>query len=250
MVEDGDYIYGWHDEFASPVVIEKYKLIFFLVPGVEEKMWVRLFRRMMGYDDWLNSTSHDGLVRLYNYSISQASELMASPSYVRAIFVRDPKQRICAAYENVDVKNRCCAHSSNKKSCSQMLSHFGQFLDLIHTCDQPHWRPQGKRMEPKYFNTINFVGHMETMQKDAQRLLKLIGAWDKFGREGWSSGIENSEIFADASFKVTKPCHFPGMMKCYGEVGVDYFYRSDYRNQKLNLKINHGQGCQGLPDSY
>ena len=205
---------------------------------------------MMGYADWENSTSLDGLVRLYNYSISKASELMTSPRYHRAIFVRDPKQRIRVAYENADIKNRCCIHSAYNESCSQMVSHFGQFLDLIHSCDQPHWRPQGKRMEPKYFNTLTFVGHMETIQNDTQRLLKLIRAWDKFGREGWSNGYGNkSEIFADIS-NVSKPCLFPGMMKCYGEVAVDYFYRSDYRNQKLNLTIDHSQGCQGLPDAY
>ena len=259
MVQPGDYIYGRQDEFASPIVIEKYNLIFFLVPGVEEQTWIRLFRRMMGYDDWQTSSSLDGLVRLYHYSVSRASKLMTDPGYVRAIFVRDPKERISAAFENENMKNQCCVRSTHKESCWKMLSHFGQFLDLIHGCDQPHWRPQGKRMEPKYFETLNFVGHMDTLQEDANRLLTLIGAWDKYGTEGWSSTTTTSSssgtssgIFANrSSHHVTQEGYkFPGMTKCYGEVAVDYFYRSDYSNPKLNLTIVPSAQCHGLSLTY
>ena len=201
---------------------------------------------MMGFKDWQTSTSHHGLVRLYNYSTSRASQLMTDPTYTRAIFVRDPKERITAAFQNGKVKRRCCIGRSDEKWCLQMLWHFGQFLDLIHLCDQPHWRPQGKRMEPKYFDTLNFVGHFGTMRQDARRLLKSIGAWVNFGKTGWNSAYRNdSRIFLGVPSNGTT-YDFPGMKKCYGEVGVDYFYRSDYEIGTLNLRIENSFTCKEM----
>ena len=172
---------------------------------------------------------------------------MTDPTYTRAIFVRDPKERITAAFQNGKVKRRCCIGRSDEKWCLQMLWHFGQFLDLIHLCDQPHWRPQGKRMEPKYFDTLNFVGHFGTMRQDARRLLKSIGAWVNFGKTGWNSACRNdSRIFLGVPSNGTT-YDFPGMTKkCYGEVGVDYFYRSDYETKELNLTINLSEGCKSM----
>ena len=40
-------------------------------------------------------------------------------------------------------------------------------------------------MEEKYWGTIDFVGHIETGDVDAKRLLQRIGAWDEYGATGW-----------------------------------------------------------------
>ena len=243
MVQPNDYIYGHHDDFASPVVIERYKLIFFLIPGVEEETFIHLLRRMMGYKDWYSSTSQEGLAHLYDYNISYASKLMTDPTFIRAIFVRDPTERILVAYGNESLRMQCCVPPRDEAWCRQILSRFGNFLDAIHVCDRPHWRPQGKRMESKYFDTINFVGHMETMQQDAHRLLLRVGAWDEYGRTGWTDAFGNGSLFFNISSHDTWNCSFPGMKPCYGKVGVNYFYRSDYENPKLNLTVDRSCGC-------
>jgi hypothetical protein len=54
LVKAGDFIYynnpdSWD---AAPIVIEKYKLIFFTLPKCGCTVWKQLFRRMMGYSDW------------------------------------------------------------------------------------------------------------------------------------------------------------------------------------------------------
>merc|ERR1712224_909636 len=49
----------------------------------------------------------------------------------------------------------------------------------------PHWRPQIQRMNRMNWNTINFVGRFETIQKDTRRLLERIGAYEEFGASGW-----------------------------------------------------------------
>ena len=102
-------------------------------------------------------------------------------------------------------------------------------------------------MEPKYFDTLNFVGHWETMQQDAYGLLKSIGAWDKYGKAGWEfAARNNSEIFSDFSYNSTREYDFPGLKKCYGEVNVNYFYRSDYGTDKLNLTLGRSPKCKGM----
>ena len=126
MVLPGDYIYSRQDEFASPIVVEKYKLIFFLVPGIEENMFLRLLRRMMGLDDWqqFNATtttpSQQGLVHLYDFDVKKASKLMTDSRYTRAIFVGDPKERAFQAFNNSKLKLECCEEGD--KVCIQRSS--------------------------------------------------------------------------------------------------------------------------------
>ena len=39
LVQPVDYSCSRLDKFASPIVVERYKIIFFIVPGVEEPTW-------------------------------------------------------------------------------------------------------------------------------------------------------------------------------------------------------------------
>jgi hypothetical protein len=45
---------------------------------------------------------------------------------------------------------------------------------------------------------MNFVGHMESLTVDSERLLRKIGAWEAYGRSGWGSG-GNQSIFTDGA---------------------------------------------------
>jgi hypothetical protein len=49
-----------------------------------------------------------------------------------------------------------------------VLQSFSNFLEMIKKCEEPVWRPQGQRMEPKYYSLLNFVGHYETAEEDAR----------------------------------------------------------------------------------
>jgi hypothetical protein len=99
-VEPSDYIY--QDVWSAPIVIESHKLVFFQVAKVGTSMWKRLFRRMMGEPDWHDAMPHDpntnGLKFLNQYSLQEATYMMNSPDYTRAIFVRDPKDRLLSAF--------------------------------------------------------------------------------------------------------------------------------------------------------
>lgn len=90
---------GWDKD---PIVIESHKLLFFTVPKNACTTFKKLFRRMMGYQDWLNKSPHDpeknGLRYLGHYSRKEQEMMMTSPEWTRAIFVRDPLERTLSAY--------------------------------------------------------------------------------------------------------------------------------------------------------
>ena len=73
---------GWD---ASPIVIEKYKLLFFTVPKVTCSVWKHLFRQIEGHKDWKSSDGtlllphnpeHNGLKYLYHYTTEEATDMM------------------------------------------------------------------------------------------------------------------------------------------------------------------------------
>jgi hypothetical protein len=52
-------------------------------------------------------------------------------------------------------------------------------------------------IDEKYLSTLDFVGHMDTVDQDARILLERIGAWNSMGASGWGK-------FHDESFFHTK----------------------------------------------
>jgi hypothetical protein len=111
---------GWD---VSPIVLEDYKLIFFTIPKTGCTVFKQLFRRMMGYQDWPmdkdpnypHNPQFNGLKYLYHYSSKRAAEILTSPDWTRAIFVRDPKDRLLSAYldkalhgNGTFIKRKCC----------------------------------------------------------------------------------------------------------------------------------------------
>jgi len=128
LVEPNDKIYrGDLTGFNSaPIVDEKHKLLFFSVPKVACTTFKFLFRRIRGVSDWdaQDSMERKGLPHnpewnnlkyLYHYPIETANEMMTSPEWTRAIFVRDPKTRFLSAFLDKSVGNygsfvteRCC----------------------------------------------------------------------------------------------------------------------------------------------
>jgi hypothetical protein len=51
-VKKRDFIYNAKIGNSSPIVIEKYKLIFFTIQKTGCTVWKQLSRRMMGLEDW------------------------------------------------------------------------------------------------------------------------------------------------------------------------------------------------------
>ena len=258
LIKRDDYIYKptksmrWD---ASPIVIEKYKLIFFTVPKVASTTFKQLFRKMMDFDNWSEQSSEsllphspytNGLQYLAYYPLEEANKLLTDPSYTKAIFVRDPKQRFLSAFLDKALSNggshvvkRCC--HSNSHCLNQISIPFG-FLSMIQHCPDEHWIQQTSRMEDQYWSLIDFVGHFETMQDDTKRLLQRIHAWDDHGVTGWGP-YSNWSIFErpkqHSSTKLV--VHSTDANKQFWwwtpllEQHVEEFYAFDYLNPKLNF---------------
>jgi hypothetical protein len=202
---------------GAPIVIEQYKLIFFTIQKTGCTVWKQLFRKMMGFQDWRTGPTwgtKTGLLQLWHYNLTQATMLMNDPSYTRAIFVRDPKERFLSAFldkaihtEYVD--ETCCRRRKKKKKpitlqttqeqCRQDSQNFTTFVQMTRSsCLDPHWTPQWQRLEERYWPLLDVVGHLETAADDAKRLLQKIGAWEDHGQTGWGH-YGNESIFESTS---------------------------------------------------
>jgi hypothetical protein len=258
LVQQGDNIYVRGDWDGSPVVLEEYKLIFFTSAKVGCTVWKQLFRRIMGEKNWRAEATKqllpwnpelNGLKYLYDYDRDTASRMMTSPEYTRAIFVREPKERLLSAYLDKGVSNpryvreKCCAYTG---TCSQLAkASLSNFLDMMQTCEDAHWRPQDRRMEAKYWPYINFVGRMENVADDAEILLKSVGIWDQFGKSGWGQH-GNVSIFGTKAGGAGRihATHARERLRVHYntpqlERDVDSYYASDYANPVLNFTKLH-----------
>jgi hypothetical protein len=258
LVQQGDFVYLIGDWDGSPVVLEEYKLIFFTSAKVACTVWKQLFRRIMGKKNWRAENTKrllpwnpdvNGLKYLYDYDRDTASHMMTSPEYTRAIFVREPKERLLSAYLDKGVSNpsfvegKCCKYT---RTCGQVAREsLSNFLDMMQTCEDGHWRPQNRRMEAKYWPYINFVGRMETLADDAKKLLTHVGAWDRFGKSGWGEH-GNVSIFGTKAGGAgrTHATNARERLRVYYntselERNVDFYYAGDYANPVLNFTKLH-----------
>jgi hypothetical protein len=253
LVQQGDSIYQRGDWDGSPVVVEQYKLIFFTSAKVGCTVWKQLFRRIMGLEDWRAEATKkllpwnpniNGLKYLYDYDRETASRMMTSPEYTRAIFVREPKERLLSAYLDKGVGNswfmynKCCPSDWDcTEAAKESLS---TFFNLIQWCENNHWSSQSRRMQDKYWPYINFVGNMETVAGDAERLLRQVGAWEEVGKSGWGKAGNMSifgtkaggegRIHATNARERLRVHYTPELEK-----KVELYYASDYANSVMNL---------------
>lgn len=243
FVQPSDSVWNHEDWDLSPIVVEKYKLIFFTTPRVGASIWKKAFRRMEGFDNWQETTAtlpHDpnqnGLKYLYSYGIERASEMMTNSDWTKAIFLRNPKDRFMSVYNQykrdpLQLKQLCCPDDDGCERSTQTLS---RFLIKIQECQASHWNLQSDRMESKYWEQINFVGHIENAPYDAKLLLKRIGAWEEIGSSGWGSN-GTSQIFTPTGREYDS---ILGVMSEYTpsvDKMVEEYYRRDYQNQRFKF---------------
>ena len=190
--------------FSSPVVVDKFKLIFFDIPKNSCTAWKTLFRRMVGFNGTSAVHSRDnGLKSLSHYSLEQATDMVNAPDWTKAIFLRDPIERFLSAYLN-KIANKgdlhraaCCKdhHGGNVSdggeddpvaACgARMRRSPEEAFPIMRKCWNKHWAPQSSRVSDKYLAKINFFGYMDRMEEDSEALLRQIGAWEEFGQSGW-----------------------------------------------------------------
>ena len=169
IVEPRDWIYrrSRKNGEAAPIVVEQYKLVFFVVPQVAEIHFKRLLLRMLGQEDWKtrkyrriqHEAFNEGLKYLSDYSLEAASEMMTSNEWTRAMFIRDPKERFVQAYTKSAVMDRALLHGiccmtmprmfclrDTRTSAKLDAPNATAFLEGIHICKSTHWDPVTERL--------------------------------------------------------------------------------------------------------
>ena len=168
IVNKNDYIYSAYSSSScydcAPIVVKEYKLLFFSVPKVACTTFKFLFRRIQGVIDWDNQDSvlglphnpeYNNLTYLSDYSLQEASEMMTSPDWTRAIFVRDPKERFLSAFLDKAISNYglfttkyCCTDAMQCKidnyDNTNNNNSFVMNLEkvLVQNCQEEIWDPR------------------------------------------------------------------------------------------------------------
>jgi len=196
----------------APVVLTKYKLVFFDVPKVASSAFMILFQRMEGVDrsklqhpKRVHHPKHNGLRYLYQFSLENATRMMNDPTWTRATFVRNPHERLLSAYFDKGIgtqfkwiRSSCCKRT--KDCMTPDRRRFRDFVDLaIGNCRNDHWFPQSQRVDDKFWPLVNFVGRMDALQQDAEALLRRVRAWDEYGATGWGSSGNDPVFQPDAA---------------------------------------------------
>uniref|UniRef100_A0A7S3Q9I0 Carbohydrate sulfotransferase n=1 Tax=Chaetoceros debilis TaxID=122233 RepID=A0A7S3Q9I0_9STRA len=218
---------------GNPIVIEEYKLVFFFIPKVACTEWKLLFRRILGFSpDWdpeiaiqkLHNPAYNGLTYLSSYTKEEAQEMLTSEDWTRAVFVREPKERILSAFLDKMVVNSwyfkhfCCNEKqmgmSDPKArdyCNsrENAEDFPYFLKRTLDCPNEHWDSQANAIDRKWWTMMNFVGYMDNVADDAQRLLQSIKsidgktAWDQHGKTGWGESGKSAFMVRDTAHHAT-----------------------------------------------
>ncbi len=221
-IEMTDIIYksGRH---TIPIVNTEYKTVFFLVAKAASSEWLRFFYRLNKSQIWCESHTHDrmheGLDMLSDFSIEEATEMMTSPEWTRAIFVRNPKPRILSAFldkavqhDESFVRDKCPNYErlgGDLQECIERHTDFSFFLqNIVPTMhDNVHWRSVYSRVDEKWWPWINYVANMEHLDQDAEHFLKSIKssvdgvtAWDRIGKTGWGENERDCDHLGGSAF--------------------------------------------------
>jgi hypothetical protein len=98
------------------------------------------------------------------------------------------------------------------------------------------------QMTSPQWSYINFVGHMDTLKDDAERLLKRFGVWEKFGSNGWGSNgkeqIFQSEMQGDNTGRMhatNAKRYIRSYITPELEIELNEYYANDYNHPIMKL---------------
>ena len=177
--------YGW----SSPIVMEKYKLLFLPIEKNGCTQWKQLFHIMQNYSVTLNQL-HDAkrnkLKYLLNMTNGEIRRIFSDPLWIKATVVREPRSRLLSGFFHMKRIKRF-RYSQNVT--------FANFVYYVrnHPYDDVHWEPQARF--PKWIYENMLVGKFENMREFGKDLLTKIGTWQQFGHT-WGKH-RNETLFSE-----------------------------------------------------
>ncbi|CAC5390470.1 unnamed protein product [Mytilus coruscus] len=159
--------------WSSPIVVPKYKLIFFWNEKLACTYWKRLFQFIQGINNTEVHNHRNGLTTLKSFDTCEIIKLMYNDSWVKAAFVREHRERLLSSYlakgQHRPVMYELCR-------VNRTVS-FYEFLEIIKHCKNGHWDKQVRI--PEYLYEQMMVGKLSEISSLTERLFKKIGAWNE-----------------------------------------------------------------------
>ncbi|CAC5417102.1 unnamed protein product [Mytilus coruscus] len=160
-------------DLSSPIVVPKYKLIFFWSAKSACTYWKRLLQFIQGINKTILHDPRSGLKTLNMFNNCKIMEMMNNEQWLKAVFVREPRERILSAYLDKGQHR----HYLNEECKINRTVSFNEFLEIIKHCKNEHWDKQFR--VPEYFYKQMMVGKFSEISSFTERLLKSIGAWNE-----------------------------------------------------------------------
>ena len=220
-----------------------FRFIFFTIPKIASTPWIQLFLRLEGYKDWNADPHHrDGRPFLSDLSCSEIERYLNDPNWTKAVFFRDPAERLLSAY--MDKIERGSYITKRLFNAGGGEISLNQFVEVVsdenqitsdprglHGKTDPHWMPQYMVANlAKFLPCINFVGNFSRLQEDSRALLKKVGAWEQFGRTGW--GAERKEAMFESNIAKNRTVASSQVTERYSAnllARIKTAYDNDYR---------------------
>lgn len=229
---------------SSPMVDVVHKFVFCETPKVACSGFKRLFRRLSGHADynvqepWIHDPRQNGIIRLNDVGKDAAFEIMKDPAWTKAVFIRDPLERLLSAYldkcrEPVETRYDIHCPFAGSVSFADFVWHIvqeGQDHKKFASMDE-HWRPQHLNCDLReWIPHYQFQGNFSHLHAHTKYLLQGLGLYEEYGR-GW--GPTGGELFAeDLEAHRTNASDAGEHLKYYTRELADMvarFYRKDYQ---------------------
>ena len=194
-------------DFKNFIVLEKYKLVYCSVPKVACTVWKRILANLQGYNitTGVHKKTKGKLRILSNYTTEDRNKILKT--YKKFMFVREPFERLLSAYKDCFWGTFKRSHQGWKyyrKEIRELLAKssglhvdvnadnttFEQFATYLvlqwreGRLFQDHWREQYKLCHPCQVQ-FDYVGHYETLEDDAQFILRKTQLDDKVFFPEW-----------------------------------------------------------------
>ncbi|VDH94748.1 Hypothetical predicted protein [Mytilus galloprovincialis] len=157
---------------SSPIVVRKYKLIFFWNEKAGCTYWKRLLQFIQGLK---NKDVHDpgrnGLTYLTQCKDNEIIDMMFNDTWTKVVFVREPRERVLSAFLEKGLNPARMRDMCGRPAVKSLL----EFITLIKTCKDVHWSSQVKL--PRHLYKYTWIGKMPDINTFTENLLTKIGAW-------------------------------------------------------------------------
>jgi hypothetical protein len=169
--------------------------------GITE--WNKFLRHSIGAQDY-RSMPHKKQDRegffLGNLPLSRAMALLDDPTWTKAVFIRNPLERLVSAYQDKIVRRQYTqlVFNISRVADGNTTMSFSEFVDKVTTadtssecshpnglsaCTDVHWKPQMMTCGLDYLlPKFDFVGNFDYIAEQTKVLLEKVGVWDTWGR--------------------------------------------------------------------